>query len=110
MIQPLTNCCLAPALLAGLALAACNPTASTPPAATAAAAPPPSAAPGGGCAAEIARFKSILDYDLSIGRVAQSVHGRATADLRQAEEACRAGRAVQARSILVTTKRNYGYG
>ncbi|TDR85177.1 hypothetical protein [Enterovirga rhinocerotis] len=66
-------------------------------------------AAGPDCAALIADFQDLLRRDVDSGNLKRDVYGRATADTQQAEQACQAGRQVQARSILIATKRNYGY-
>lgn len=76
-----------------------------------ASAPPPAPLPPAGppCGPLIAEFQDQLRQDVESGRMARDVYGRATSDTRQAADACAAGREVQARSILIATKRNYGY-
>ena len=91
---------------AGLLVAGCVPTTSPDAAATLAADPTRDPA---GCAAEIAKFIEIIDYDVSVGRLDKGVHARAKSDVAQAESVCAAGRQVQARAILIYTKKNYGY-
>jgi hypothetical protein len=98
---------LAPLLVIGLA--ACNQMATAP--VTAPALPEPAPGPAGpGCTAQIARFKEILTYDLSVGRVARSVYEKASGPIAQAENACAAGRSGEAMGILARTKRASGYG
>ena len=102
------------AALACAALVGCNQTSGAPPP------PPGTVAPGvtpssfrlpegGGCQGDVARFQAILKNDADIGHLSASVYARASADVRQAETACAAGRDVQARTIVAQTKRNYGY-
>ncbi len=103
------------ALNMALVLGGCTQTASAPPTPPAGSAPPgvtPSSfklPDGTGCAAEIDRFRAVLDNDVSVGHLTRAVYQRAASDLKQAEAPCAAGREVQARSIVSTTKRNYGY-
>lgn len=66
-------------------------------------------ASGPDCAALISDFQEQLRQDVDSGKLKRDVYGRATADTGQAAQACTAGRQVQARSILIATKRNYGY-
>lgn len=66
-------------------------------------------ASGPDCAVQIAEFQELLRQDVDSGKMKRDVYGRASADTNQAAQACTAGRQVQARSILVATKRNYGY-
>lgn len=114
-----------PAILLAAGLAACNQTAAgpngAPVPATAAPAPgepgtPP--APAGtavasaadpGCQNQLAEFQELLQRDVQSGNLKRDVYSRVVQDVRQAESACAAGRTVQARSILIATKRNYGY-
>ena len=98
---------LAPLLALGLA--ACNQMATTPLARPIAA--EPAAGPAGpGCSAQIARFKEILAYDLSVGRVHKSVYDKAAPSLSQADSACASGRSGEAMGILARAKRASGYG
>lgn len=64
---------------------------------------------GPSCGPLIADFQEQLRQDAESGKLKRDVYGRAAADARQAGDACTAGRDVQARSILIATKRNYGY-
>lgn len=64
---------------------------------------------GPDCAGLIADFQEQLRQDVDSGKMKRDVYGRASADTGQAAQACSAGRQVQARSILIATKRNYGY-
>lgn len=64
---------------------------------------------GPDCAQLIQDFQEQLRQDVDSGKMKRDVYGRASADTRQAGDACAAGRQVQGRSILVATKRNYGY-
>ncbi|HMO28888.1 hypothetical protein [Enterovirga sp.] len=92
-----------------LGLAACNQMATMPVVRPVVA--EPSYGPvGPGCAAQIARFREILDYDLSVGRVHRTVYDKAIGPVGQAESACAAGRSSEAMTILARTKRASGYG
>lgn len=95
--------------LLALGLAACNQMA-TMPIVKPIVPEPPSGAAGPGCAAQIARFKEILVYDLSVGRVHRTVYDQAIGPVGQAESACAAGRSGEAMGILARTKRASGYG
>lgn len=92
-----------------LGLAACNQMATLP-VAVPTVREPASGPAGPGCAAQIARFKEILAYDLSVGRVAKSVYDNASGPLAQAESTCASGRSGEAIAILTRTKRASGYG
>jgi hypothetical protein len=65
--------------------------------------------PGPACGPLIEEFLEQLRQDADSGNLKRDVYGRAVSDTRQAGDACAAGRSVQARSILIATKRNYGY-
>lgn len=105
--------------LAGLAtftLAACNTTA---PQVSAPLAPVSSAASvtpqgfrlpaGSGCAADVARFRAVMDNDLATGHVAKSVYERVTAEIDQAATACQNGQDGPARAMIAATKTRFGY-
>lgn len=64
---------------------------------------------GQGCSGEIARFRAVMDNDLSTGNVNRDVHGRVIADLRGPEAACAANRSGEALAGLRTVKSRYGY-
>lgn len=98
---------IAPLLAVGLA--ACNQMA-TMPVVKPVVAEPASGPAGPGCAAQIARFKEILAYDLSVGRVHKTVYDQASGPVAQAEGACAAGRSGEAMAILTRAKRASGYG
>lgn len=92
-----------------LGLAACNQMATAPLARPVV--PEPASGPAApGCGPQIARFKEILAYDLSVGRVAKAVYDNASGPLSQAEGACASGRSSEAMAILTRTKRASGYG
>lgn len=104
------------ALAISLGLAACTQT-SAPPAPTPVARSPGSGvtAPGfrlpegTGCAAEIARFRSVMDNDLETGHVAASVHRQVVSEIDAASSVCSAGRDEEARGRLRATKLRFGY-
>lgn len=107
------------ALATSLALAACQTAAEAPapqPVAAQPAAPPPYVTrpdfrlpEGGGCAGDLARFRAVIDNDLTTGHVAREVHGRMVANLAGPEAACRAGRAGEAAAGLRAVRQRYGY-
>lgn len=86
--------------LLSVAVAGCTPT-SQPQASL------PVAGPD--CGQLIQDFQEQLRQDVESGKMKRDVYGRASADTRQAGDACSGGRQLQARSILIATKRNYGY-
>ena len=61
------------------------------------------------CASAVAGFRSILEQDIQMGRVDKSVYDKATAELGNADAACRAGRDAAAVEAVRATKRRYGY-
>ena len=101
--------------LLALLLAGCNSSGPAPQAAAPAAAPtvavaPQDAHPGAGaCAAEITRYRSIQDNDLSMGHVAQSVYNQIKGEIDAADAQCSAGNDLQARKMVIASKLKHGY-
>ena len=103
------------AVLAALALAACNSSGTAP------SAPPPApgsllVAPsnfqmpqGSGCAGEIARYKAVQDDDLAMGQIAQSVYDQIHSEIAAAAQACSAGRDEEARLLVLASRKRHGY-
>jgi hypothetical protein len=94
-----------------LALAACN-SAQQPPAAVASrnVAPRDVALPSGaGCAGALARYRAVLDNDLSMGHVGRSVYATIQSELGPADAACAAGRDSEALALLRASKSRHGY-
>ncbi len=92
-----------------LPLAACN---QTTPSAPASATVTPSGfrmPEGVGCQGEVARYKAVMDNDLAMGHVNQSVYGRVSREIDQAAAACAAGRDAEAQRMIRATKSRYGY-
>jgi len=95
--------------VAALPLAACNQTVP-PGSASAAVAPAGFRMPeGGGCQGEVSRYRAVMDNDLAMGHVHQSVHVRVTREIELAQAACAAGRDAEAIRMIRTTKSRYGY-
>ena len=97
-----------------LALAGCNapqPQASAPPAPGSVAVTPPGfqLPEGGNCSAEIARYRAIMDNDLSMGHVAKSVYNQVAREIASAETACSAGHDAEAKAMIVASKQRHGY-
>jgi hypothetical protein len=101
--------------LAALSLAACD--ASTPPPQAAAPAPAttdvtpddfkmPTAE---GCAGDVARYRAIMDNDLSMGHVAKSVYNQIEKEIGEADSQCAAGHEAQARATIVASRKRHGY-
>ena len=92
-----------------LPLAACNQTAPPAPA-SASVTPSGFRMPeGSGCHGEIARYRAVMDNDLAMGHVNQSVHARVAREIDQAAAACAAGRDAEAQRMIRTAKSRYGY-
>jgi hypothetical protein len=97
---------------AAIALVGCNQTSAPGSAAASAPGVTPSSfrlPDGTGCAGEVARFQAVIDNDVQIGHVNQSVYNRMSSDLSRASAACSAGRDAEAAGQLRTTKARYGY-
>ena len=100
---------------AALALAACNATAPAPQAAAPAPAttdvtPDNFKMPSGeGCAGDIARYRAIMDNDLSMGNVNKSVYNQIEKEIAEADAQCAAGHEAQARATIVASRKRHGY-
>jgi hypothetical protein len=64
---------------------------------------------GSGCGAAIARYRSVIDNDLKMGHVNQSVHGQIKGEIGEAEAACAAGQDSRALSLVRASKSRHGY-
>ncbi|HYC24510.1 MAG TPA: hypothetical protein VEC58_00615 [Roseiarcus sp.] len=101
------------AALSAALLAGCN-TSGTPPSAPAPASttvtPSNFSLPtGSGCAGDIARYRAVVDNDLSMGHVAQSVYNQITKEIAAASEACSGGKDAQARAMIAASQERHGY-
>jgi len=65
--------------------------------------------PEGGCAAEIARYRDIVDHDAATGNVAAGVNAQIQNEIGEASRACDAGDALRARYLLRASKERHGY-
>ncbi len=93
-----------------VALAGCNSPQQTAPTAAPAGASPQARAPeGSGCAAAIARYRGVVDNDLAMGHVNQSVHSQIQGEVSEASSACAAGQEGRALSLLRASKSRHGY-
>lgn len=93
-------------LALAIVLGACTPSASP----TVAPAPVVAAAPqGSGCGPAIARTQAVVESDVATGNLNKPVGDRFGADLRQAANACTAGREREALGLLAAAKTRYGY-
>jgi len=101
--------------LAALLLAACDASAPAPQAAAPAPAttdvtPDNFKMPNGeGCAGDVARYRAIMDNDLSMGHVAKSVYKQIENDIAEADSQCAAGHEAQARATIVASRKRHGY-
>ncbi|MEF3365971.1 hypothetical protein V3H18_05420, partial [Methylocystis sp. 9N] len=68
--------------------------------------PPPE---GSGCAAAAARYRGIVDHDLSMGHVNTSVHAQISSEIAEASAACSSGQEGRALSLLRASKSRHGY-
>ena len=103
--------------LAALSLAACDASAPAPQAAAPAPAPATTDVTpdnfkmptGEGCAGDVARYRAIMDNDLSMGHVAKSVYNQIEKDIAEADGQCAAGHEAQARATIVASRKRHGY-
>lgn len=91
-----------------LALSACNQTATAP--ASTSLTPSGFSVPAGtGCKGEVDRYRAVMNNDLAMGHVNQSVYNRVDREIAQAEETCASGRDAEAVRIINATKARHGY-
>jgi hypothetical protein len=64
---------------------------------------------GGSCGGEIARYRAIMQNDLAMGHVAQSVYNQIKNETAAAEKECNAGHDAQSRAMILASKRRHGY-
>jgi hypothetical protein len=101
--------------LAALSLAACDASATAPQAAAPAPAttevtPDNFKMPAGeGCAGDIARYRAVMDNDLSMGHVVKSVYNQVEKEIGEADAQCAAGHEAQARATIVASRKRHGY-
>lgn len=103
--------------LAAAGLAGCN-AARTPqvasqaaPAAAARGVTPPDfqAPDGSGCSGAVARYRAVMENDLAMGHVNQSVYAQIQSEISDASAACSAGQDGRALSLLRASKSRHGY-
>jgi hypothetical protein len=103
---------LAAALSAAL-LAGCNasgpPPAPPAPASTSVTPSNFSMPTGSGCAGDIARYRAVVDNDLTMGHVAQSVYNQIAKEIAAAQDACSAGKDAQAQAMIAASQQRHGY-
>lgn len=98
--------------LVALPLAACNQTASSPAPTPATTSVTPSSfrmPEGSGCLGEIARYRAVMNNDLAMGHVNQSVYNQVEREIGQAEATCTSGRDAEAMRMIRATKARHGY-
>ena len=64
---------------------------------------------GSGCGATIARYRSVIENDLKMGHVNQSVYSQIQGEIGEAETACAAGQDGRAVSLVRASKSRHGY-
>lgn len=64
---------------------------------------------GSGCGAAIARFSAVMDNDLKMGHVNQSVYGQIQGEIAEASKVCAAGEDGRAVSLIRASKARHGY-
>ncbi len=64
---------------------------------------------GSGCGGAIARYRSIVDNDLSMGHVDKSVYDQIHTEIGGAEGACASGQDAKAMSLVRASKAKHGY-
>ncbi len=100
---------------AALVLAACSETgpalqAAAPAPATTDVTPDNFMMPSGeGCAGDIARYRAVMDNDLSMGNVNKSVYNQVEKEIAEANVQCAAGHEAQARATIVASRKRHGY-
>lgn len=101
------------ASLTATALASCNAPRQSPPATDQ---PRQSATPsafqmpeGAGCSGAVSRYKAVIENDLSMGHVNQSVYGQIQGEISEAAAACSAGQDGKAISLVRASKARHGY-
>jgi hypothetical protein len=64
---------------------------------------------GSGCGAAIARYRSVIENDLKMGHVNQSVYSQIQGEIGEAETACATGQDSRAVSLVRASKSRHGY-
>jgi hypothetical protein len=64
---------------------------------------------GSGCGGAIARYRAIMENDLSMGHVDKSVYGQIQQEIGEAESGCSGGQESRALSLLHASKARHGY-
>ncbi len=69
----------------------------------------PSLPEGSGCSGAISRYRSVMENDLSMGHVDQSVYNKIQSEISEAASACAAGQDAKAISLVRASKARHGY-
>ena len=64
---------------------------------------------GSGCSGSIARYRAIMDNDLAMGHVNQSVYNQIQNEIGEAERSCSAGQEARALTLVHASKARHGY-
>lgn len=98
-------------LAAAAALSACNAPRQTQPVVDPVG-PAPSGVQlpeGAGCSGAVNRYRSVIENDLSMGHVNQSVYSQIQGEISDAAAACSAGQDARAISLVRASKARHGY-
>jgi len=69
----------------------------------------PSLPQGAACTGAISRYRSVMENDLSMGHVNQSVYAQVQGEISDAAAACAAGEDAKAAALLRASKARHGY-
>ena len=64
---------------------------------------------GEGCVGDVARYRAVMDDDLSMGNLAKSVYKQIEKEIAAADAQCAAGHEAQARASVVASRKRHGY-
>jgi hypothetical protein len=64
---------------------------------------------GSGCTGAVNRYRAVMENDLSMGHVNQSVYNQIQGEISEAASACAAGQDAKAASLLRASKSRHGY-
>jgi len=64
---------------------------------------------GAGCSGAVNRYKAVIENDLSMGHVNQSVYSQIQSEISEAASACAAGQDARAISLVRASKARHGY-
>lgn len=97
-----------------MTLAACNANRQPQPAIDPVSPPPPGPSSaqlpeGAGCSAAVSRYRSVIENDLSMGHVNQSVYTQIQGEISEAASACSAGQDAKAIALVRASKARHGY-